>query len=690
MAPEGVGHELNNRRSKVNNEDRYINDPLSSHQEDTHNLNLQNNTSNGPYASSTGFDTTKYHSQTPFEAGTADLANHEFKDHNTMGEAQSGLNDTHYDKTSTLNDGSGYQSFIPPTRDNDNHQHKRDTAPRAGVPTFAERELNNRYGKPNSRSADLSNEDASLIHPGSTHASNSYDKNDHHHKRDIALGAGTATLAGHELKDHHNNNNMQSAGVFNNTQPSSVNSPHSGSDHQMFTSASHNKNLHGHDTIPEIGVSGHGLKNHHDKNNIQSNVFSDHHSSANPLHGKSGHTSSVANPYNSDDHYNKRDITLGAGASDLASHELKDHQNKNHSQAASSTNNNQANSLHLGSDHTNHYYTHDAAGHAFKDHHNSSTEAGPLNDTHPINVNSAHTGSNHQTSGLHSLNSSSYGNNYNAALDGTATDLAGHGLMGQSGALKDAHHSKSHSLHPTSDHHQSSIPYNNDPHYKRDAALSTGTAGLVGHELKNCRDNRNIHADPLNDNIHSGDSDFNPSHSSNTDDHPSSLNKNGHHYKRDAALGAGVTGIADHKLKNYHHDNKQIPAGNANNSPAHPDRGHYHDNNHNEHGAARDASAGYGTNEHHNKERADGSVDRSVPNNSLSSVNGNGPTTDGGATAGAGSVTAVAAEANKGAAVHDKPLNTGGDAHHIAEQPPKGLGGLTGKQPVGEINFKKL
>ncbi|KAI8361742.1 hypothetical protein BD560DRAFT_404591 [Blakeslea trispora] len=37
-----------------------------------------------------------------------------------------------------------------------------------------------------------------------------------------------------------------------------------------------------------------------------------------------------------------------------------------------------------------------------------------------------------------------------------------------------------------------------------------------------------------------------------------------------------------------------------------------------------------------------------------------------------------------------KPLNTGGDAHHIAEQPAHGLGGLTGEQPVGEVNFKKL
>ncbi|KAI8340371.1 hypothetical protein EDC96DRAFT_568127 [Choanephora cucurbitarum] len=37
-----------------------------------------------------------------------------------------------------------------------------------------------------------------------------------------------------------------------------------------------------------------------------------------------------------------------------------------------------------------------------------------------------------------------------------------------------------------------------------------------------------------------------------------------------------------------------------------------------------------------------------------------------------------------------KPLNTGGDAHHIAEQPSQGLGGLTGDQPVGEVNFKRL
>lgn len=37
-----------------------------------------------------------------------------------------------------------------------------------------------------------------------------------------------------------------------------------------------------------------------------------------------------------------------------------------------------------------------------------------------------------------------------------------------------------------------------------------------------------------------------------------------------------------------------------------------------------------------------------------------------------------------------KPKNTGGNTHHIAEHPPIGLGGLTGKQPVGEVNFKKL
>ncbi|KAG1151471.1 hypothetical protein G6F37_001954 [Rhizopus arrhizus] len=37
-----------------------------------------------------------------------------------------------------------------------------------------------------------------------------------------------------------------------------------------------------------------------------------------------------------------------------------------------------------------------------------------------------------------------------------------------------------------------------------------------------------------------------------------------------------------------------------------------------------------------------------------------------------------------------KPKNTGGNAHHIAEHPLIGLGGLTGKQPVGEVNFKKL
>jgi hypothetical protein len=38
----------------------------------------------------------------------------------------------------------------------------------------------------------------------------------------------------------------------------------------------------------------------------------------------------------------------------------------------------------------------------------------------------------------------------------------------------------------------------------------------------------------------------------------------------------------------------------------------------------------------------------------------------------------------------ETPLNTGGDKHHIAEQPHLGYGGLTGEQPVGEVNFKKL
>lgn len=38
-----------------------------------------------------------------------------------------------------------------------------------------------------------------------------------------------------------------------------------------------------------------------------------------------------------------------------------------------------------------------------------------------------------------------------------------------------------------------------------------------------------------------------------------------------------------------------------------------------------------------------------------------------------------------------KPKNTGGDVHHIAEQPMITMhGGLTGKQPVGEVSFKKL
>ncbi|KAI8384514.1 uncharacterized protein BYT42DRAFT_562754 [Radiomyces spectabilis] len=37
-----------------------------------------------------------------------------------------------------------------------------------------------------------------------------------------------------------------------------------------------------------------------------------------------------------------------------------------------------------------------------------------------------------------------------------------------------------------------------------------------------------------------------------------------------------------------------------------------------------------------------------------------------------------------------KPKNTGGDAHHIAEQAEQGMGGLTGKQPVGKIDLKHL
>lgn len=47
-------------------------------------------------------------------------------------------------------------------------------------------------------------------------------------------------------------------------------------------------------------------------------------------------------------------------------------------------------------------------------------------------------------------------------------------------------------------------------------------------------------------------------------------------------------------------------------------------------------------------------------------------------------------EMKDGARHAPKAKNTGGDAHHIAEQEPMGLGGLTGKQPVGEINFKTL
>ncbi|KAI7871608.1 hypothetical protein BDF14DRAFT_1762860 [Spinellus fusiger] len=44
----------------------------------------------------------------------------------------------------------------------------------------------------------------------------------------------------------------------------------------------------------------------------------------------------------------------------------------------------------------------------------------------------------------------------------------------------------------------------------------------------------------------------------------------------------------------------------------------------------------------------------------------------------------------RGAASAAHPLNTGGTAYHIAEQPDMGLGGLTGKQPVGKIDLKTL
>jgi hypothetical protein len=253
-----------------------------------------------------------------------------------------------------------------------------------------------------------------------------------------------------------------------------------------------------------------------------------------------------------------------------------------------------------------------------------------------------------------------------------------------------------------SNHEDNNVMGHKDHHHKRDATLVSGAAGLAGHELNNQHNNQsglgedyhegvksNIQSG-IGNNHHTGVNN-NPLHSG-SDNINRASNDNDHHYKRDAALGAGAAGIAGHEMKNhhdkqsglndnYHNNSNPLQSGlNSNHEGVHNNPLHSgSDNinrasNDNDHHYKRDAALGAGAagiaghelKNHHDKE----SHSNRTSISSKSSIDGTGE--------------------KKGAAVHDKPLNTGGDAHHIAEQPPLGLGGLTGKQPVGEVNFHKL
>ncbi|CEP13138.1 hypothetical protein [Parasitella parasitica] len=274
-----------------------------------------------------------------------------------------------------------------------------------------------------------------------------------------------------------------------------------------------------------------------------------------------------------------------------------------------------------------------------------------------------------------------------------------------------------------------SIRNSNDHHYKRDAALTAGATGPAGHELNKHHNNQpkpdashhnGIESTPHKDDIsdsktfepeighssagnrheirdstgltgHVGDqhgrhsglgtSENSSSFYSASDNVKRSSNDNDHHYKRDVALGGGVagaTGIAGLDVKK-HHDKQTGLDNNHKDISSHiqPDSSNIiHSFNDNDHHRTRDAALGASTNgvagsemqKHPNENKNTSSSQVRASNNS----------------------SPKSSTEKKGAAAHDKPLNTGGDAHHIAEQPPLGLGGLTGKQPVGEVNFHKL
>jgi hypothetical protein len=185
-------------------------------------------------------------------------------------------------------------------------------------------------------------------------------------------------------------------------------------------------------------------------------------------------------------------------------------------------------------------------------------------------------------------------------------------------------------------------------HYKRDAALGAGAAGLAGHEIKNNHNEDGIH--PL---------------SSSNNTAPHSEGNTNHHYKRDAALGAGTAGLAGHEIKN-HHDNQEHEGVHFDNSTQVSGDHHRRDA---ALGTGAAGVAGHEMKKHHDENKQE------EGNNSVhSSVEGG----------------EEGEKKGKDAEQHKKPLNTGGDSHRIAEQEPMGMGGLTGKQPVGEVNFKKL
>ncbi|KAF1807734.1 hypothetical protein FB192DRAFT_1454669 [Mucor lusitanicus] len=621
-------------------------------------------------------------------AGAAGLAGHELKNHH---DKESGLGGTHHTSGNPLHPGSGM----------DNHHST------SGNPLQPGSGIDNHHpasGNP--------------LHPGSDDINRSVDgNNDHHYKRDAALGAGAAGLAGHELKNHHDKesglggahhtsgNPLHPGSGIDNHHSASGNPLHPGSDNINRPVDGNNDHHYKRDAAlgaGAAGLAGHELKNHHDK---ESGLEGAHHTSGNPLHSGSGidnhhaasgnplhpgsgidnHHSASGNPLHpgsdninrsvdgKNDHHYKRDAALGAGAAGLAGHELKNHHDKE--SGLEGAHHTSGNPLHSGSGIDNH---HAASG-------NPLHPGSGIDNHHSASGNPLHPGSDNINRPVDGNNDHHY--KRDAALGAGAAGLAGHelknhhdkesGLEGahhtsgnplHSGSGIDNHHSASgNPLHPGSDNINRSVDGNNDHHYKRDAALGAGAAGLAGHELKNHHDKES----GLEGAHHTSG---NPLHPGSDNINRSADGNNDHHYKRDAALGAGAAGLAGHELKNHHDKESGLEgAHHTSGNPLHPgsDNANRSVDGNNDHHYKRDAALGaagtglaaHEMKDHHDKKEA-------ASNRS--------------------SVSSVGSGEKKGAAVHDKPLNTGGNAQHIAEQPPMGLGGLTGKQPVGEVKLNHL